>query len=67
MVITLDISDRFLETKIPNVPIVGSALMMNVQTDFTLFGYPGIAIVSFLLATTGAIALAIHIFFYDES
>ncbi|HCX22244.1 MAG TPA: ABC transporter [Cytophagales bacterium] len=47
--------------------VIGSALMMNVQTDFTLFGYPGIAIVSFLLATTGAIALAIHIFFYDES
>ena len=47
--------------------VIGSALMMNVQTDFTLFGYPGIAIVSFLLATSGAIALAIHIFFYDES
>lgn len=47
--------------------VVGSALMMNVKTDFTLFGYPGIAIVSFLLAVTGAISLAIHIFFYDES
>ena len=47
--------------------VIGSALMMNVRTDFTLFGYPGIAIVSFLLATSGAIALAIHIFFYDES
>ena len=32
MVITLDISDRFLETKIPNVQIVGSALMMIMST-----------------------------------
>ena len=32
MVITLVISDRFLETKIPNVQIVGSALMMIMST-----------------------------------
>lgn len=31
--------------------IVGAALMMDVETGFTLFGYPGIAIVCFLIAS----------------
>lgn len=30
--------------------IIGAALMMQVHTTFTLFGYPGIAVVMFLLA-----------------
>lgn len=47
--------------------VVGSALMMNVRTDFTLFGYPGVAIIAFLVAVIGAAGLAINIFFYDES
>lgn len=47
--------------------VVGSALMMNVRTDFVVFGYPGIAMISFFMAVAGAVGLAIHIFFYDES
>lgn len=47
--------------------VVGSALMMNVKTDFTLFGYPGLAIMAFIVAVIGAMGLAIHIIFYDES
>lgn len=47
--------------------VVGSALMMSVPTNFTLFGYPGLAIIAFLAAVVGAIGLAVNIFFYDES
>lgn len=41
--------------------IIGAALMMRVQTDFTLFGYPGIAMVLFLAAATGAFWLALSV------
>lgn len=47
--------------------IVGSAQMMKIPTDFTLFGYPGLAILSFLVAMIGAIGLAVNMFFSDES
>lgn len=47
--------------------VVGSALLMRVPTDFRLFGYPGFAIIAFLIAAAGALALAIHIFLSDES
>jgi ubiquinone biosynthesis protein len=33
--------------------IVGAALMMRVETSFTLFGYPGIAMIFFLVAAAG--------------
>jgi predicted unusual protein kinase regulating ubiquinone biosynthesis (AarF/ABC1/UbiB family) len=46
--------------------IVGAALMMSVPTSFMLFGYPGIAIIFFLLAAGGAVVLAFNILFYDE-
>lgn len=38
--------------------IVGASLLMRVDTEFRLFGYPGLAIIFFLLATAGALALA---------
>jgi ubiquinone biosynthesis protein len=37
--------------------IVGAALMMRVETQFQLFGYPGLAIILFLVAAAGGIAL----------
>lgn len=45
--------------------IVGAALLMPVQTDFRLFGYPGIAILLFLCAAAGGIALAVSILASD--
>jgi predicted unusual protein kinase regulating ubiquinone biosynthesis (AarF/ABC1/UbiB family) len=33
--------------------IVGAAMMMQVPTSFTLFGYPGLAMIFFLLAAAG--------------
>jgi len=37
--------------------IVGAALMMRVETDFRLFGYPGLAILLFLAAAIGGMWL----------
>ena len=45
--------------------IVGAALMMDVPTRFTLFGYPGLAILLFLGAAGGGVALAIKILVSD--
>ncbi len=44
--------------------IVGAALLMQVQTDFTLFGYPGLAMICFIFAFGGGFALVVHIAFY---
>ena len=33
--------------------IVSAAMMMRVETDFTLFGYPGLAIILFTAAVAG--------------
>jgi ubiquinone biosynthesis protein len=45
--------------------IVGAALMMDVPTTFTIFGYPGIAMLLFLAAAAGGIALAVTILASD--
>jgi ubiquinone biosynthesis protein len=38
--------------------IVGAAMLMQVQTSFTLFGYPGIAMLLFVAAATGGFWMA---------
>lgn len=45
--------------------IIGAALMMNVSTSFTLLGYPGIAIIFFLLAAIMGMVLIWRIMFND--
>ncbi|MEX0905659.1 MAG: AarF/UbiB family protein [Balneolaceae bacterium] len=46
--------------------IVGSSLLMQVETQFTLFGYPGFAILTFLAAAIGAVILGYQILRSDE-
>jgi ubiquinone biosynthesis protein len=46
--------------------IVGAALMMRVESSWTILGYPGIAIIFFLLAAIGAVVLVFNIMFFDE-
>jgi ubiquinone biosynthesis protein len=46
--------------------IIGAALMMRVETDFRLFGYPGLAVICFLLAAGGGAILVINILLNDE-
>jgi hypothetical protein len=46
--------------------IVGSAMLARVDTSFRLFGYPGFAIVLFLLAAAGALVLFFQIIVKDR-
>ena len=41
--------------------IVGAALLMRVQTSFTILGYPGIAMVFFTMAAIGGFGLVVAI------
>jgi predicted unusual protein kinase regulating ubiquinone biosynthesis (AarF/ABC1/UbiB family) len=47
--------------------IIGAAMLMRVNTSFRIWGYPGLAIILFLLAAGGGIALLVNILFYDKS
>jgi predicted unusual protein kinase regulating ubiquinone biosynthesis (AarF/ABC1/UbiB family) len=46
--------------------IVGAALLMRVETDFRVFGYPGLAILCFLAAAGGGVALMVDILVQDR-
>jgi ubiquinone biosynthesis protein len=45
--------------------IVGASVLMQVETPFRLFGYPGLAIICFLLAAGGGVALMLVILASD--
>jgi len=45
--------------------IVGAAMLMRVDTSFRIFGYPGLAMIFFLLAAAAGFALAISILSTD--
>jgi ubiquinone biosynthesis protein len=46
--------------------IVGAALLMRVETSWRIFGYPGLAMILFLLAAAAGAMLIFSIVFYDE-
>ncbi len=46
--------------------IIGAALLMHVSTEFRLWGYPGLAMVCFLLAGAGGVALVLNILLHDR-
>ena len=46
--------------------IIGAAMLMQVETSFRILGYPGLAIIFFLLAAGGGIALMLSILLKDE-
>jgi ubiquinone biosynthesis protein len=46
--------------------IVGAALLMRVETTFRLLGYPGLAILCFLFAAAGGVALVANILWADH-
>lgn len=46
--------------------IVGAAMLMRVETEFRIFGYPALAIVCFLFAAGGGVTLAFNILFHDR-
>ena len=45
--------------------IVGAALMMRINSSFQIFGYPGIAMICFLIATGGSAWLVLGILWKD--
>jgi hypothetical protein len=45
--------------------IVGAALLMRIETPFTIFGYPGLAILCFLVAAGGGAMLIGNILIND--
>lgn len=47
--------------------IIGASMLMQVPSDFTIFGYPGLAMVFFLLAAVMGIYLSYIIIFKDEN
>jgi len=47
--------------------IIGAALLMHVPTRFQIFGYPGLAMLFFLGAAAGGVALAGSIVFGDRT
>jgi hypothetical protein len=47
--------------------IIGAALLMRVETDFRVFGYPGLAILCFLAAAAGGVWLLADIFLHDRN
>lgn len=46
--------------------IMGASLLMQVQTRFRIFGYPGLAMVCFLAAAVGGFWLLMSIFVQDQ-
>jgi len=46
--------------------IVGAAMLMRVDTSFRIFGYPGLAMIFFLIAAAAGLVLVFSIIFYDE-
>lgn len=45
--------------------VIGAALLMRIETPFTLFGYPGFAIIMFSLSALGALLLVFSIIWND--
>jgi predicted unusual protein kinase regulating ubiquinone biosynthesis (AarF/ABC1/UbiB family) len=45
--------------------IVGAALMMRVQTPFTILGYPGIAMLLFMAAAACGFVLVFNVLYHD--
>jgi predicted unusual protein kinase regulating ubiquinone biosynthesis (AarF/ABC1/UbiB family) len=45
--------------------IVGAAMLMQVDTDFRILGYPGLAMLCFLAAAGGGFALVVNILSHD--
>jgi ubiquinone biosynthesis protein len=47
--------------------IVGAAMIMRVETSFRILGYPGLAMILFLVAGTGGLWLAFNIITHDRA
>ena len=46
--------------------IIGAAMLMQIETSFTIWGYPGFAILLFVAAVVGGVMLALNIVMNDR-
>ena len=46
--------------------IIGAAMIMRVETSFRILGYPGLAMILFVIAGVGGLWLALHIITHDH-
>lgn len=60
------IANRITEGLILAALIVGSSMLARVDTDFRIWGYPGIAMILFFAAAMGGAILIIQIWSTDE-
>jgi len=60
------VANRITAGLILSAFIVGSSMLARVETSFRILGYPGLAMVFFLIAAVCSVILMIQIFFKDE-
>ena len=60
------IANRITSGLILAALIIGAALLMRVNTDFRILGYPGLAMLCFLGAACGGCFLLVNIFVQDQ-
>jgi ubiquinone biosynthesis protein len=60
------IANRITSGLILAALIIGASLLMQVKTEFTIFGYPGLAMIFFMAAAAGGFHLLISIFLHDH-
>jgi ubiquinone biosynthesis protein len=60
------IANRITSGLILAALIIGASLLMQVKTKFTIFGYPGLAMLFFMAAAAGGFHLLISIFLHDH-
>lgn len=60
------VANRIAQGVVIAALIVGAALLMHVESEFTIFGYPGVAIILFVLALAGSAQLLWDIMRHDR-
>ncbi|CAN5524580.1 AarF/UbiB family protein [soil metagenome] len=60
------IANRIAMGLIIAASIIGAAIIMRIETSYTIFGYPGFAMIMFLIAIVGGIILSYKILVSDE-
>ena len=61
------IANRITSGVILAAIIIGASLMMRIETTWTILGYPGLAILCFLLAAAGGVYMLFSIYVQDRN
>ncbi len=60
------VANRITVGLILSALIVGASMLMNIESKFTLLGYPGLAMIFFSIAAVGGLVLVFRILFGKE-